>query len=69
MLSCGAAWLTVPPVGDVDLGHGILGTASPPSLERTMGGLDHVQAWHQVPRTTAGGGLPPQVHTCVRIPT
>ena len=38
------------------MGHVVLGTASPPSLEKTMGGLDHTQAWQRVPRTAAGGG-------------
>ena len=37
------------------MSHGVLCTASPPSLEQTMGGLDHTQAWQRVPRTTAGG--------------
>ena len=38
------------------MGHGVLGTASSPSLEKTMGGLDHTQAPQRVPRTAAGGG-------------
>ena len=38
------------------MGHGVLGTASFPSLEQTMGGLDDTKAWQRVPRTTAGGG-------------
>ena len=37
--------------------RGVLGTASPPSLEQTMGGLDYTQAWQRVPRTGAGGGV------------
>ena len=35
---------------------GILGTASAPSLEQTMGVLELTQVWQRVPRTTAGGG-------------
>ena len=31
--------------------HGVLGTASPPSLEQTLGGLDNTHAWQRVPRT------------------
>ena len=31
--------------------HGVLGTASPPSLEQTLGGLDNTEAWQRVPRT------------------
>ena len=38
------------------MGRGVQGTASPPSLEQTMGGLDKTQAWLPVPRTTAWGG-------------
>ena len=45
------------------MGHGVLGTASPASLELTMGGLDHTQAWQRVPRTAAVGGvLSPGTH-------
>ena len=35
----------------------VLGTASAPSLEQTMGGLDHTQAWQRLPRTTAWGAI------------
>ena len=37
--------------------HGVLGTASPPSLEQTLGGLDNTQAWQRVPRTIFEGGV------------
>ena len=40
------------------MGHGVLGTASTPSLEQTMGGLHYTQAGQRVPRTTAGKGTP-----------
>ena len=49
--------------------HGVLGTASAPFLEQTMGGLDHTRALQWVPRTAAEGGCPPQVHSWVRIST
>ena len=39
------------------MGDGVLGTASPPSLELTMVGLDHTQAWQPVPSTATGVGV------------
>ena len=33
------------------MGHKFLGTASPPSLEQTLDGLDNTQAWQRVLRT------------------
>ena len=36
------------------IGHGVLDTASPRSLEQTMGGVHHTKAWQRVSRTTAG---------------
>ena len=52
------------------MGPGVLGTASLPSLEQTMGGLNHTKAWQRVPKTAAGGGRSPlQADTWVRIST
>ena len=51
------------------IGRGVLCTGSPPSLEQTMGGLDHTQARQRVPRTAAGGDCSPQVHTSLSIST
>ena len=52
------------------MGPGVLGTASLPSLEQTMGGLNHTQQLQRVPRTAAGGkGSPFQADTWVRIST
>ena len=49
------------------MGHGVPGTAGFPSLEQTMGGLDHTQARQRVPRTAAGGGFPDRAHTWVKL--
>ena len=40
------------------VGHGVLGTASAPSLEQTMGGGLH-KTRKREPRTITGGGMSP----------
>ena len=45
-------WVSGPETGCMPYpSHGVLGTASPPSLEQTLGGLDNTHAWQRVPRT------------------
>ena len=51
------------------MGHGVLGTTSPPSLEQSMGGLELTQAWQPVSSTGAGAGFPSRAHTWVTIYT